>query len=160
MVAVAILGILTIVLVVSLSKPTNKIKTGSEAQAMFAVFHTAEQAYAVENGRYLSTGASEDDVYPEIPGTQRQALGTLPAEWQTLRIRPSTENVFCGYVAVAGAAADDIPAIADATFGMVQPTTNWYVLIAKCDINGDGSVFSYYFSSSVDTSIRKVGEGN
>lgn len=160
MIAVAILGILAVVLVVSLSKPTNKAKTGSEAQAMLAAFHTAQQQYAVENGVYYSTGASEDDIYPETPTSQRQALGTLPSAWQTLRVRPATENVYCGYVSVAGTADDDIPTIAADTFGMSQPATNWYVVIGKCDINGDGSVFSYYFSSSVDAAVKKHGEGN
>lgn len=158
MIAVAILGILAGALVYSLNKPTRKVKTGSEANAMFAELHRVQSQYALENGVYLSTGADEGDLFPATPSPRPQDLGTLPDEWLTLKVKPTASQLMCGYVTVAGTRDDDIPAFA-ADFGMEQPVTNWYVLFARCDGDGDDSRDATYFASSVDQTVQRRDEG-
>ncbi len=158
MIAVAILGILAGLMVVAFDGKGRKVKTGSEALAMFAEMHRAQSQYAVENGVYASTGDDESDIHPITPGRQSQDVGTLPAEWSTLRITPTNPKLMCGYVTVAGAAGDAIPAFATG-FGMVQPETNWYVLFARCNADGNDAVDANYFASSVDMNMQKLNDG-
>jgi hypothetical protein len=75
--------------------------------------------------------------------------------------------VYCGYTWVTGLANDpaNIGAIAKANpplgFGFTTaPATDWYYLLAKCNMDSDASVFSYYFSSSTDQRIQKLNEGS
>src|SRR5688500_16022726 len=100
MIAVAILGILTGILVLSYNSPARRVKTSSEANAMFAEFHRAQSQYALEHGVYYSTGTDEDDIFPTTPGPRSQTvdLGALPTEWDTLRAKPTTTKLYCGYV--------------------------------------------------------------
>lgn len=159
MVAVAILGILAGVLVYSFTKPTNSVRTSSEANAMFAELHRAETQYAVEHGVYLSTGADESDLFPDNPGRTAQAADDPPDEWDDLHARAQTAKLYCGYVAIAGTKDDDIPDFA-IDFGMEQPESNWYVLYGRCDVDGSSTKDAVYFSSSVDTSLKKTNEGH
>jgi type II secretory pathway pseudopilin PulG len=158
MVAVAILGILAGVLVYSFNKPTRKVRTGSEVQAMFAELHRAEGQYALENGVYLATGADASAVFPSSPGQSAQSVASPPSEWDDLKITPHAQNLYCGYVAAAGTADDDIPAFA-VDFGMEQPERNWYALYAECDVDPD-TTKAMYFSSSVDATTVKRNEGH
>lgn len=157
MVAVAILGILAGVLVYSFNKPTRKIRTGSEVQAMFAELHRAEGQYALENGSYLATGADASEVFP-TPGQSAQSVSGAPDTWTDLKIQPHAQNLWCGYVVAAGGADDDIPAFA-VDFGMEQPERNWYALYAECDVDADATKATY-FASSVDTTTVKRNEGH
>jgi len=159
MIAVAILGILAGVLVYSFTKPTNKVRTGSEVQAVFAELHRAQGQYAVENGSYYSTGADSSALFPSDPSSTAQDVTSLPTEWETLKAQPHAKKLFCGYVAVAGGADDDIPAFAE-DFGMTQPTRNWYALYARCNVDGDDGTDAEYFTSSVDTTTVKRNEGH
>jgi len=160
MIAVAILGVLAGILVLNFMKPTRKVKTGSEVGPVFAEFHRAQSQYALENGVYLSTGASADDIYPAYAdlGEQAADASTPPDEWTTLRIQIEQPKLYCGYVAIAGTAADAIPTFAE-DFGMTQPVGNWYVLYAKCNADGKTDVDAEYFASSVDSSTSKKNEG-
>jgi len=156
LIAVAILGILTGVLVLSFNDPANKVRTGSEANAVFAEFHRAEQQYALEHGSYLSTGTTDSDIYPSTPGRTAQEI-TRPESWEDLKVQ-ITQKLYCGYVAVAGTADDDIPSFAE-DFGMTQPESNWYVLYARCDADGQSAVDAKYFASSVDPTFQSRNEG-
>jgi prepilin-type N-terminal cleavage/methylation domain-containing protein len=157
MVAVAILGVLAAVLVLNFMKPTRKVKTGSEASAMFAEFHRAQQQYALENGVYY-TAVDIDTLNPTGYDEKPVEMLTVPADWEPLKIQLQQTKFYCGYTTVGGTADDDIPAIAY-DFGMSQPESNWYVIYAHCNVDGKSDVDTQYFSSSVDSSLKKKNEG-
>lgn len=157
MVAVAILGVLAAVLVLNFLKPARKVKTGSEANAMFAEFHRAQAQHGLENGVYYSTGAIEA-LNPTGYGEKSVEMLTIPAAWEPLKIQLQQTKFYCGYSTVAGTADDEIPAIAY-DFGMSQPEGNWYVIYAECDVDGKPAVNTQYFSSSVDATLKKKNEG-
>ena len=157
MIAVAILGILTGILVLSFSKPTRKVKSKSEVNAMFAEMHRAQSQYALEHGRYYSTGESADDIYPSTLSEAAQEIDA-PEEWTTLRIQPTAQRLMCGYVTIAGTADDELPDVAT-DFGMEQPAGNWYVLFARCNADNNTAVDGTYFSSSVDATLMSQNDG-
>jgi prepilin-type N-terminal cleavage/methylation domain-containing protein len=158
MIAVAIIGVLAGILVLSFQDPARTVRTTSEARAMFHEFHRAQQQFWVENNRYHSTGATDGDIYPSNLQKTAQAI-TVPDEWETLRVEPIAQKLVCGYVTIAGTADDPIPAIAT-EFGMEQPARSWYVVYARCDADGNPRVDARYFSSSVDTSLEIRHEGS
>ncbi len=130
---------------------------------MFTELRLRQEAYHVENGAYLSTGADESDAFPASPsgpsgGTEIQPM---PATWTALRLRPGRDTVLCTYVSMAGDGGDDtnLGAVAQ-SFGMDSaPATNWYYLLAECDMDGNSSVNSFYFSRSDTTGVAKRNEG-
>jgi hypothetical protein len=111
-------------------------------------------------GAYLSTGA-EGTTWPTAPGKSKQTIMPLPTAWATLKIKPPDPSVYCGYVTVAGAANDTTGIGAIATgFGLTAaPVTDWYFIIAHCDLDGSSTRDSYYFTWSGDTRIQKLNEG-
>ena len=157
MVAVAILGVLAAVLVLNFMKPTRKVKTGSEANAMFAEFHRAQAQHALEFGTYYSTG-DINTLNPTGYGEKSVEMLTIPVDWEPLKIQLQQTKFYCGYSTEAGTADDDIPAIAY-DFGMSQPEGNWYVIYAECNVDGKSDVNTQYFSSSVDATLKKKNEG-
>lgn len=159
MIAVAIIGILAGLVVFEFQGSSRKVHSVSEVTAVFAEFHRAEAQYAVEHGSYYSTGADSSDIYPATPAATTQALGTVPTEWTTLHIQMPSENVYCGYVAVAGTATDDYPDFA-ADFTTIDPVGNWYALYAECNADGSATLNGQFFSYSGDTSLQKLNEKN
>lgn len=154
MIAVAILGVLAGVLVLNFMKPTRKVKTGSEANAVFAEFHRAEQQYALENGVFLASPTP----HPTGAGERSVDVGTPPDEWTDLKIQLGQSKLYCSYQVDAGGPDDVIPSYAD-DFGMIQPSSNWYTLYATCNVDGKSDVDTEYFSSSVDSTLQKKNEG-
>jgi prepilin-type N-terminal cleavage/methylation domain-containing protein len=159
MVTVAVIGVLAAIAVPTFASESRKAKGDAEVGAFFAELAVREQQYAIENGRFLSTGASESATFPATPSPQAQALGTLPATWQTLRIRPPESSARCGYVVIAGIATDRPGTMAGTTFGYSSPAKNWFYVLAHCDLDGNSATDSYYFASSDDPSIQKLNPG-
>lgn len=160
MVTVALVGILAGVAVMKFGKTARKAR-GAEVHAIFAELRERQEQYHMENGVYFSTGANEGDVHPAAPGTSSHALAPLPAEWTTLRVKPPMSRVYCGYVVMAGPGGDGSNIGAKAgDFGFAVPATDWYYLLAHCNLDGDGTRDSYYFSSSADTKVLKENEGS
>lgn len=160
LVAVAIIGVLVGLAIISFSKQTRKAR-GAEAQAMLAALRVAEEQYHLENGTYLSTGASEANTHPATPTKTSQSFLPLPAAWTQLKVRIPEENGYCGYVVIAGLANDatGMGAMANA-FGLTAaPVTDWYYILAHCDLDGDNARDSYYFTWSGDTAVQKQNEG-
>ena len=157
MITVAIIGIVAGLLVYSLNGQSKRVKGKSEVQAMFQEMHRAQSEYALEHGRYLSTGTDAGDIFPDGISDQLQDVGTRPDEWITLKLQPTSAKLYCGYVAVAGDADDSLPAFAD-DFGMVQPPGNWYALYAECDMDGSSTLNGTFFSSSVDSKMQRRDE--
>ena len=152
MIAVAVVGILATTAMFLYTKYIKKART-SEVPSVFAQFRLRLEQFAVENdGRYLSTGASDADYWPPTPsGSSNPTLVTpMPLPWQQLRIEPPSSAVYCSYVVRAGLANDatNIGPVAN-SFGMVAaPAMNWFYMIAECDMDDDATTNSFYFARS------------
>jgi prepilin-type N-terminal cleavage/methylation domain-containing protein len=159
MIVVALLGVLAAIALPSFTTQARKSRGDSEVAAFFAEFKVREEQYAVENGRYLSTAASETAHYPATVNANAQSLGTLPTTWQQLRIRTPESTARCGYVVIAGVKGDAAGATATASFGYTPPAKNWFYVLAHCNLDNDSSVDSYYFISSESATIQKTNWG-
>jgi prepilin-type N-terminal cleavage/methylation domain-containing protein len=159
MIVVAIVAVLAAIALPTFASESRKAKGDSEVAAFFAELGVREEQYAVENGRYLSTSGGEATTFPATPSPRLQTLGTLPSTWQTLKVRTPESSARCGFVVVAGAKTDAAGAIAGTTFGYTPPARNWFYLLAHCNLDGNSSVDSYYFTSSDDARIQKSNYG-
>jgi prepilin-type N-terminal cleavage/methylation domain-containing protein len=161
MIVVAIIGVLAAIAVPMFSGTSRKAKGMSEVAPYFQDFRTRMDQYQQENGVYPPT-IGEGTFHPATPGSKKQTVLPLPAAWTALRLRISgSTDVYCGYTFATGLANDDsnVGTVASTSFGFAAPATSWYYLLAKCNLDGTGGL-SYYFTSSVDPSIRKLNEGD
>jgi prepilin-type N-terminal cleavage/methylation domain-containing protein len=160
MVVVALIGILAAIAVPSFASDSRKAKGESEVNAFFAELVVREEQYAIENGTYLSTAASESATFPATVSATTQALGTLPATWQSLKVRTPESSVRCGYVVIAGTRTGGAAGpLATTTFGYTAPARNWFYALAHCNLDGNSAVDSYYFVNSDDAKIQKSNAG-
>jgi prepilin-type N-terminal cleavage/methylation domain-containing protein len=172
MVTLAVIAILAVIVMPSFFRESRKTRAFSEVQPMFNDLRVKLEEYLQETGTYPLT-IGEGTLHPAGPlNATQQALNPLPLAWQAIKVRVSgNDQVYCGYTWVTGLANDgtNIGPMAKASnvtnpplgFGFAAaPATDWYYLLAKCNMDGDSSVFSYYFSSSVDHRIQKLNEGS
>jgi prepilin-type N-terminal cleavage/methylation domain-containing protein len=162
MVTVAVIAILAVIALPSFFSESRKTKAFSEVQPMFNDLRVRLEQFLQENGRYPPT-IGEGTLHPAgAPSTTRQPINPLPATWQALKVRISgNDQVYCGYTWATGLANDASNIGTEAgVFAFATPATDWYYLLAKCDMDGDGATFSFYFTSSTDTSILKLNEGS
>lgn len=163
MIVVAIIGVLATLAVVSYTKSSNKAKISTEVAAVFAEIKIRQEAYNVEVGEYLSTGATEADFWPDAPsGTSVvNPFLPLPAEWTALRFASDKSGVYCSYVSMAGEPGDtaNVGTVASSDFSYVPPNSNWYYILAECDGDNDPTLNAFYFSRSDREGIVKVNEG-
>jgi prepilin-type N-terminal cleavage/methylation domain-containing protein len=165
MIAVALVAVLVAIAIPVFTSTSRKAKGESEVGTYFQDFRTRMEQHQQEHGAYPAT-IGESAFHPAVPGAQKQPIFPLPDPWIALRLRPSgATEVYCSYTWATGPADDyaNIGPIAGtpppAGFGFRTPSTNWYYLLAKCNLDGAGG-FSYYCTDRVDTSIRKLNEGS
>jgi len=143
MAVMVILAILAAVAVGAYTKRVRAAKAG-EVPQMLGEFQTKEEAYLAENGAYLSTGASDADFWhATLKGDSRSSINPMPTTWAQLGIKTGQNGLYCGYVAIAGAAGVD-PTGDGATLWTATPTRSWYYVRAECDWNskaGDNNVW-------------------
>jgi len=161
MIVVAIVAILAAVVVPSFFREASKSKADSEVSAIFAELSTRQEAFRIEspNSEYMSTG-TDTSLFPSTPNPKGQPVGTLPTSWTTLRVAVQTGTIYCSYASVAGLAGDgtNIGSVAT-SFGFTAPTMSWYYNVARCNMDGNTAVDSYYFQSSTNVSIQKQNHG-
>jgi prepilin-type N-terminal cleavage/methylation domain-containing protein len=158
MVTCAIIAILAAVVLPSFFREARQTKAQAEVAAIFNDMRTRMDQYVQENGAYPAT-IGEATTWPAAPGTQKQTILPFPAEWVPLKIRlTGNDMVYCGYSFATGLADDsgNIGPVAAAQFGFTAPSVNWYYLFAHCDQDGDAARDAYFFSSSVDPTLRSV----
>jgi prepilin-type N-terminal cleavage/methylation domain-containing protein len=166
MITLVVIAILAAVALPSFFSESRKTKASSEVQPMFNDLRIRLEQYLQENGKYPPT-IGEATLYPAAPSTTRQPLNPLPAAWLAIKVRISgNDAVYCGYTWATGLANQGgnigpiASAAAPAGFGFATPTTDWYYLLAQCDMDGDGAAFSWYFASSTNPTILKLNEGS
>ncbi|MBK9032494.1 MAG: prepilin-type N-terminal cleavage/methylation domain-containing protein [Myxococcales bacterium] len=160
MVAVAIVGILAAIAIPQFSRTTRKARS-SEVNAVFAEMRQRQEEYHLANGTYFSTGTGETDTYPTTPTKTAQLASSPPASWTTLKLRLTNDKLYCGYVAIAGTAGSAVGLGTKAgEFGLTAgPATDWYYLLAHCNLDGSTTRDGYYFTWSGDTKVQKQNEG-
>jgi prepilin-type N-terminal cleavage/methylation domain-containing protein len=159
MIVVTIVAVLAAVALPSFTSDARRAKGDAEVSAFFAELKIREEQYAIENGRYLATGASETATFPATPTAAAQTLGTLPTLWQTLKVRTPESSARCGYVVIAGTSTDAAGTMATSTFAYTTPAKNWFYVLAHCNLDGDSAVDSYYFISNDNAKIQKSNHG-
>ena len=161
LVVCALIAILAAVAIPTFFGENLRARGMAEVQPMFNDLRTRMVEYAGENGAYPAS-IGEGTLHPTTPVSTAQALLPLPATWNAIKIRiTNTSNVYCGYTWVTGLAGDATNIGAEAVaFGFTAPDTNWYYLLARCDLDGDSALDSVYFTSSRDPTIQKRNEGH
>jgi type II secretory pathway pseudopilin PulG len=162
MFTVAVISILAAIALPSFFGEARKTKAFSEVQPIFSDLSVRLEQYVQERGTYPPT-IGEGTLHPAgTPVATQRPINPLPTEWQDIKVRiTGNDKVYCGYTWVSGLAGDGANIGAEATtrFGFTAPAINWYYLLAKCDMDGDPSAFSWYFASSVDPTIKRADEG-
>jgi prepilin-type N-terminal cleavage/methylation domain-containing protein len=163
MVVVALIAILAAIAIPSFFGDARKSKASSEVGPIFNDLRTRLDQYFQENGQYPAT-IGEATTQPTTPTSSQQTILPLPATWTAVKIRiTNSTNVYCGYTWATGLASDsaNVGTVASTSFAFTPPATPWYYLLAHCDMDGVTGTAndSYYFSSSVDPTIKKLNEG-
>ncbi len=157
MVVVIILAVLAAVAIPAFTSESNKSKSGSEVPTMFQDLRTRLDQFHQENGRYPG-GFDEATLHPATPSAAKQALLPVPAEWTAMKFRNSgSEQVYCSYTFITN--TDGMVGKMAEKLGFVAPATDWYYLLARCDMDRNSAVDAYYFSSSVDPTIKSENKG-
>jgi len=163
MVTIAVISILAAIALPSFFSEARKTKAFSEVQPMFNDLRVRLEQFIQENGKYPTT-IGEGTLHPAgTPIATKRPINPLPPAWDALKVRiTGNDTVYCGYTWVTGLANDNVNVgpQASVTFTFAPPSTDWYYLLAKCDMDGDGVVFSYYFASSSNPTIQRSAEGN
>lgn len=166
LVTIAVISILAAIALPSFFSESRKTKAFSEVQPIFNDLRVRLEQYLQENGKYPPK-IGEGTLHPAVPGTTKQPLDPLPDAWRAIKVRISgNDEVYCGYTWATGLANDNAnigPQASTAApngFEFPTPTTDWYYLLAKCDMDGDSKVFSWYFTSSTNPTILKLHEGS
>jgi hypothetical protein len=130
---------------------------------MFAEFKLREEQYHVENSAYLSTGTSEANKHPATPAGSddpQDITTSWPSTWDTLKLNPDKEYLYCSYVAIAGTAGTAPTGTQAQYFGFTSALSqNWYYVLAECDWDDDPTVNSIYYAQSNLDGIAKRDDG-
>jgi prepilin-type N-terminal cleavage/methylation domain-containing protein len=151
----AIIAILATVAMPSFFGESRKAKADTEVSAMFAELGVREEQYKADNGSYLAAAACPSTTSPS--GSASSAcLGTGMA-WTTLRVSPPESTLRCKYQITTGDSSSSVTN--PSGFSFTSPPQSWFYILATCDMDGNASVNSTYFTSSVDSAIQALNKG-
>lgn len=162
LVTVALIAILAAIAMPSFFGETRKTKASAEVQPLFSDLRLRLEQHLQERGAYPPTAGETVWNPASAPSTAKAPIDLAMPEWLPLKLRLSGDReVYCRYTFATGLAnvGTNIGTEAAARFGFTAPSANWYYLLAKCDMDGDPSALSWYFTSSTDSSVRRDGEG-
>ncbi len=165
MVVVAIVGILASLAVYTFGGQKKRVEARSEVTAMFAEIQIRQEQALLEDGSYVSSSASnsESDLHPSSPNLTggRSALKPLPASWAGLNFGADISAVRCAYVTIAGAGGDatNIGTVASTEFAFTAPATDWYYILAQCDMDQNPAEDSFYFRTSESAELFFINQG-
>ncbi len=166
MIVVAIIGVLAVVAGTAYRRYMDAGRV-AEVNAMIGEFRMKEEAYKAEAGQYLATTTTgETDFYPALLASGEPKLKfwqPLPAgsNWSALGISATRQQLYCGYVVVAGPGGS-WPSIAgtrgEALWNNTAPTTPFWYINASCDNDGNSAVNSTFTSGSNNTAVVTANE--
>ena len=154
MIVVAVIAILAIVVVPTFFRETRKTKGATEVTPMFAEISVKQEQYKADTGLYLDTAECPSTT---SPAGVAASTCTAAADWVALRINPPEAVIRCKYDVEVGTGAGVVD---PGGFTFTAPAANWFYILATCDMDGSGPPDATYFTSSVDTAIQKLNEGN
>jgi len=145
MIVVAIVGILAVIGVVSYRKIVNSAKV-TEATGMVAAIRVAQESYHAEAGQYATISTALDSALCPTNGTKvanwDPSCSGGAATWSVLPVR-SDGPVRFGYATIAGLPQGRLPAtpkgMAGAPTWTTGPSSDWYVVSAMADTDGNGT---------------------
>lgn len=160
MISVAVIAILATIALPSFIKESRRGRVMAEVMPLFADIHIRMEVAMRERGGYPLVPSGEIAPHPEgPPGSARRALFPLPAEWADLKLDPNNlDEVYCSYTWSTGPAGGGTIGGDAAGFGFAAPDKDWYYVLARCDMDDDGTL-SLYFASSLDARIQKLNDG-
>ena len=163
---VAIIAVLAVIGVASYQRLIASSHT-TEATQMVNAIKVAQEAYHAEVGTYVSiSGDLTTDFCPAHAAGPPTNVGWDPTcgtgpnkPWSNLPVSASGALLF-GYATVAGAAGNAMPFPGGmaATPAPVTPTTDFYVVAAKGDMDGNG-VFCTVLGTSLSRNLYIDREG-
>jgi prepilin-type N-terminal cleavage/methylation domain-containing protein len=152
MMAVAVIGILALIVVPMFFRESRKVKADTEVAAMFGEMSVRQEQNKIETGSYLAVAECPTTTTPT-----GVAATTCATTWSPLRINPAEAIVRCKYQTFAGTGTGTNN---PSGFSWTSPSTNWYYILATCDGDGQATTNATFFTSSSDTRIQKLNAGN
>jgi type IV pilus assembly protein PilA len=166
MIVVVIVGILASLAVVGYRKIIQSSHV-TEATNTVQSIRVAQEAYHAETQQYADVSPDlTGSWYPQAtPTGQRETMwggactGCL-VPWANLPLHVDGPVRF-GYATKAGAAGNPLPALpADmAAVNLANPTTDWFIVDAMCDIDGDQGYKTYVLTTSWSNQVFTFNEG-
>jgi len=174
LIVVTIIGVLAVIAGTAYRRYMDSSRT-AEVYSMFGEFRAKEEAYRAETSRYVTTTAvGETDYYPALLPTGQEPKAKYwgppnavePESWITLGMNPGKTQLYCGYVAVSGAAG---------AWGLYAgpmgqrfwnsgaaagpaPATPWWYVNASCDNDGNATTNATFTTASSSTSVYAANE--
>jgi type IV pilus assembly protein PilA len=170
MVVVMIVGILASLAVVGYRKLVQSSHV-TEATNMVQSIRVAQEAYHGETQQYADISKDLSSWYPQASPTGRTvtvwggacASGICPLQdWSVLPVHVDGPVMF-GYATRAGTAADKPFALpSDIQSKVTLPAsspTDWYMVTAMCDIDANGSPYTYVATTSWSNQVFTFNDG-
>ena len=169
MIVVAIIAILAKIVVPYFLREGRKAKADTEVLAMFTEIATKEEQYKSDNSQTAKYyAAAQCPTTTSTAGVDfNSTCVTTGTGWFTLRVNAPNSTVRCKYTVTIGDANTaltppspfTVPCSTGAACTTVSPATSWYYITAVCDMDGQGdsSVNTTFFQSSLSSQIQKDG---
>jgi len=164
-IVVVIVGVLAVVAVVGYRRYVQHAKI-SEAQTVISAIRIAQEDTRAERGSYVNVGAST--YCPAGAGVGTHKFGWTPtcnggvASWEALPVHVDGPVLF-GYATVSSTPAApnwaEPPETSWVTWNSPSSNTPWYVVMAKCDLDGDPTNHTMLVGSSLSNAIFSHNEG-
>jgi type II secretory pathway pseudopilin PulG len=162
---VVIIGVLAAIAIPAFKRYLDS-GSAAEAMAILGELRNREEAYRAEFGVYYSTGANESDIFPTLgsciepcPKGIAPPLGTMRTEWSNLGVNPQKNQLYCGYVVIAGASgAPTTGTIGVQQLGAAALNTPWWYAIGYCDNNRAAAANTTYATAFNTTVVSTRNE--
>ena len=159
MIVIVIIGILAAIATVGYKRYVGRARL-SEAHSMLAELSSKEQLYFMDAGAYVpvrvgSDGYANDDTNSDTTGyypvtsladptfesaRTPHTVGTYPASWSRLGLRPRWKQLYCTYLVNAGSglqlnSGESLPSPIGTTLWSGTPNVPWFYAVAVCNLN-------------------------
>jgi type IV pilus assembly protein PilA len=171
MIVVVIIGVLAALAVVGYRKLITASHV-SEATNMVQSIRVAQEGYHSETQQYANISTSLSSWYPNPSPNGRQVMAwgakcntpcASPMDWSMLPVHVDGPLLF-GYATIAGPAGTgpqpaSVP-LNGGTLGFpANPTTDWFVIAASCDLDNSGPPNTSVYGTSWTNQIFVDQEG-